>query len=149
MNLKKVNLIIGREFLIRVRKKSFLVATFVTPLLMAALVTVPTLMATLKDSNEKRIEVIDPTGIAQQVLENGNNTEFIFKTEGDLEYYKTHFAESGLHAVCVIEPAQNNSVEVRMYSTAQIDSDVQRYIAQQIGQEVENRKLASDRKSVV
>ena len=56
MNLKKVNLIIGREFLIRVRKKSFLVATFVTPLLMAALVTVPTLMATLKDSNEKRIE---------------------------------------------------------------------------------------------
>ena len=30
-----------------------------------------------------------------------------------------------------------------MYSTAQIDSDVQRYIAQQIGQEVENRKLAS------
>lgn len=143
MNLKKVNLIIGREFLIRVRKKSFLVATFVTPLLMAALVTVPTLMATLKDSNEKRIEVIDPTGIAQQVLENGNNTEFIFKTEGDLEYYKTHFAESGLHAVCVIEPAQNNSVEVRMYSTAQIDSDVQRYIAQQIGQEVENRKLAS------
>ena len=143
MNLKKVNLIIGREFLIRVRKKSFLVVTFVTPLLMAALVTVPTLMATLKDSNEKRIEVIDPTGIAQQVLENGNNTEFIFKTEGDLEYYKTHFAESGLHAVCVIEPTQNNSVEVRMYSTAQIDSDVQRYIAQQIGQEVENRKLAS------
>ncbi len=143
MNLKKVNLIIGREFLIRVRKKSFLVATFITPLLMAALVTVPTLMATLKDSNEKRIEVIDPTGIAQQVLENSENTIFTFKTEGDLEDYKARFAESGLHAICVIEPTQNNSVEVRMYSTGQIDSDVQGYIARQIGEEVENRKLAS------
>ncbi len=36
MNIKKINLIVGREFTIRVRKKSFLIATFLTPLLMAA-----------------------------------------------------------------------------------------------------------------
>jgi ABC-type Na+ efflux pump permease subunit len=36
MNLKKINLIVRREFIIRVRKKSFIIATFLTPLFMAA-----------------------------------------------------------------------------------------------------------------
>lgn len=143
MNIKKINLIVGREFAIRVRKKSFLIATFLTPLLMAALITVPTLMTTVKDNREKIIEVIDPSGIGRSVLEDQTHTTFRFAEDGDLEHYKLTFDSRNIHAVCVIEEAQPNNVEVKMYSTGQIDQDIQRYISKQIGGEVERRKLES------
>lgn len=143
MNIKKINLIVGREFAIRVRKKSFLIATFLTPLLMAALITVPSLMTTVKDNRNKIIEVIDPSGIGESVLEDQAYTTFTFRKEGDLEEYKKTFDSRDLHAVCVIEPAEGNSAEVRMYSTGQIDPDIQRYVSRQISSEVEKRKLAS------
>lgn len=143
MNIKKVNLIIGREFLIRVRKKSFLVTTFLTPLLMAALIAVPTLMATLKDDNLKKIEVIDPSGLAQRVLANQENTEFIFTDNTDIESFRQGFDESGLHAICVVDTLGNHNVDIRMYSTSPIDIDVQNYISRQIEKEVERVKLES------
>lgn len=143
MNIKKINLIVGREFAIRVRKKSFLIATFLTPLLMAALITVPTLMTTLKDNNEKNIEVIDPTGIGEKVLEDQEYTHFTFRREGNPEDYKKDFDTRNLHALCVIEPVEENSVEVRMYSTGPVDQDIQRYISRQISHEVEQQRLQS------
>lgn len=143
MNLRKINLIIGREFLIRVRKKSFLLVTFLTPLLMAAMITVPTLLSLVKDDTSKHIEVIDPTGIAQAVLTNDDYTLYTFKTTGDLEAYKADFANSGLYAVCVVEPTEGQNVDVRMYSTGQIDGDLQRSIGRLLEKEVERRKLES------
>ncbi|HPW78233.1 MAG TPA: ABC transporter permease [Bacteroidales bacterium] len=125
------------------RKKSFLIATFLTPLLMAALITVPMLMTTVKDNREKIIEVIDPSGIGQSVLEDQEYTSFKFVKEGDLEQYKQTFDIRNIHAVCVIEEIQPNNVDVRMYSTGQIDQDVQKYVSRQISSEVEKRKLES------
>ncbi len=143
MNIKKVNLVIGREFLIRVRKKSFLVVTFLTPLLMAALIAVPTLMTTLKDDNLKRVEVIDRSGLAKNVLVNEGSTEFIFSDATDADSFRDGFEESGLHAVCVIDTLSNRNVEIRMYSTNPIDNDLQNYISHRIELEVGQVKLAS------
>jgi len=143
MNLKKINLIVGREFIIRVRKKSFLIATFLTPLFMAALIAVPILMTAVKDTREKVIEVLDPSGIGQAVLEDGTYTRFVFNEIGDLEEYKRTFDSKDIHAVCVIEETENHVPDIKMYSTGQIDSEIQRYIARQVSAEVEKRKLSS------
>ena len=143
MNIKKINLIIGREFSIRVRKKSFIIATFLTPLMMAALISVPMLMTGVKDNREKVIHVIDPSGIGQAVLENQEYITFTFRQEGDLEEYRTNFDTKNIHAVCVIEDTGDNQVDIKLYSTGQIDSEVQRYISRQVSQEVERRKLNS------
>lgn len=143
MNFKKINLIVRREFIIRVRKKSFLIATFLTPLFMAAIITVPMIMATIKDTREKVVEVLDPTGIGQSVLEDQTYFRFRFRETGDLDKIKQTFDADKLHAVCVIDYKENSIPEIRMYSTGQIDSDIQRYVSSQISKEVENRKLAS------
>ena len=143
MNIKKVNLIIGREFSIRVRKKSFIIATFLTPLMMAALITVPMLMTGVRDDREKIIHVIDPSGIGEAVLENQEYITFSFLREGNLEEYRTSFDTKNIHAVCVIEDAGDNQVDIKLYSTSQIDTEVQRYISRQVSQEVERRKLDS------
>lgn len=143
MNLKKINLIVRREFIIRVRKKSFIIATFLTPLFMAALVAVPMIMTTVKDTRVKVIEVLDPTGIGMAVLEDQEHTRFLFTENGNLEEIRQSFESRNIHAVCVIEETENHVPEIKMYSTGQVDSDIQRYISRQVSSEVEKRKLAS------
>ena len=47
MNLHTVNIIIKREYLTRVKKKSFFITTFLVPLLFVVLCTLPTLIMTM------------------------------------------------------------------------------------------------------
>lgn len=53
--MNKVLLITQREYLTRVKKKSFIVMTFLGPLLMAALMIVPIILATMQDVGKKTL----------------------------------------------------------------------------------------------
>ena len=59
----KINLIIQREYLTRVRKKSFLIMTILGPILFAAFLIVPAWLATIQDTEEKVIAVVDQSGM--------------------------------------------------------------------------------------
>ncbi len=60
--MRALNLIIKREYLTRIKKKSFIILTILMPVLFIALIFVPLLLAGIKDSETKRIVVIDSTG---------------------------------------------------------------------------------------
>ena len=59
--MKKVLVIIKREYLTRVRTKAFVIGTIITPLLMLALVTLPAFFAT-RGGGERNITVFDQSG---------------------------------------------------------------------------------------
>jgi len=59
--MKKVLIIIKREYLVRVRTRAFLIGTIVTPLLMLALITLPIFFAT-RGGGVRRVTVLDQTG---------------------------------------------------------------------------------------
>ena len=67
--MNKVLLIIKREYLTRVKKKSFIIMTLLGPLMMAGLMLVPIWLA-IKDKDIQRIEVIDETGAFINQFEN-------------------------------------------------------------------------------
>ena len=71
MNWKKIGVIIGREYAMRVKKKSFLVITFITPVLMGLLMVLPTLIMLYGTSEEKgqSVAVSDGSGIVFPYLE--------------------------------------------------------------------------------
>ncbi|MCQ2159070.1 MAG: ABC transporter permease [Bacteroidales bacterium] len=76
MNLHIIGIIISREYQNRVRKKSFLITTFLVPVLMAALCIVPmVLMLTSKDK-VKTVAVVDKSGIVAPCLENSETIIF-------------------------------------------------------------------------
>ena len=54
--MKKVLIIIKREYLVRVRTKAFLIGTIVTPLLMLALIILPIFFATRGGGVRRRHE---------------------------------------------------------------------------------------------
>jgi ABC-2 type transport system permease protein len=57
--MHKILLILQREYLTRVRKKSFIVMTLVGPVLMASLMIAPALIAAYAGEGEVRVQVID------------------------------------------------------------------------------------------
>ncbi len=71
--MSKIGIIIGREFNVRVRKKSFILLTILMPLLMVGLIAVPVLVQMYGgDTSEKRIVVVDSSGL---VSDNFRDTE--------------------------------------------------------------------------
>ena len=61
MKLSNIGLIIGREYATRVKKKSFILLTILTPLLMAALIAIPMLI-TLYQGNDRQVtSIVDGT----------------------------------------------------------------------------------------
>ncbi len=70
-------LIIQREYLTRVKKKTFLLITFLAPLLFAFIILAPTLLAQMTDS-QKTIYVVDESGHFKEVLKDKADIDFVF-----------------------------------------------------------------------
>ena len=67
--MSNISIIIQREFNERVRKKSFIITTLLMPLLMVALMAAPALIMQFSRGDEKRIAVIDESGLVAPRLE--------------------------------------------------------------------------------
>lgn len=64
-----MGIIISREFRERVVKKSFIITTILTPLLLVLFMAAPALLMSISSPSEKRIAVVDPTGIVWNDLQ--------------------------------------------------------------------------------
>lgn len=99
--MNKINLIIQREYLTRVKKKSFIVMTFLGPLLMAALMIVPIYLSTLKDKDERKIGIIDESnGFVDKFIDT-ESLKF-HRLEMDLEQAKQDLSHSGDYGLIYI-----------------------------------------------
>lgn len=76
--MNKTGLIISREFTERTRKKSFIITTLLTPLLMIGLMAAPSLMMFMGKSDAKKIVVVDnsPEQKVGRALESNSTVEF-------------------------------------------------------------------------
>ena len=75
--MSKIGLVIKREYLNRVSKKSFLLLTFLTPFLFAALVFVPLWLSSIKGDDAKQIAILDSTGKYAPLFKNTEEYTFI------------------------------------------------------------------------
>ena len=57
--MNKISIIIKREYLTRVRKKSFIIMTILAPVLMAAIIIVPTVLMVSQEQDFKKIAVVE------------------------------------------------------------------------------------------
>lgn len=78
--MDKIWLILSREYISRVKKKSFLLVTFLTPLFIGGLYAMAIYFA-VSDSDEKIVRVIDESGLFTGKLEDRNSIVFEFVTE--------------------------------------------------------------------
>lgn len=144
MGKSKIGIIIGREYAIRVKKKSFIFTTILTPLLFAALMVVPSLIALYSGGEEgQMVKVVDESGIVMPYLE--SSKEIIFEQaapEESLASLKENFKDSGLFAIIGISPLDSNkNLTITAYSEKQLNIDLQSQIRKSVNKAVEDNKL--------
>lgn len=133
--MHKIWLIIKREYLVRVRKKAFIVMTIVGPLLMAALLIVPTYLA--EESQELRNIAIEEDGFEfTNQLEDNEFLHFSKIPQEKATLLKEGFTESNYYALLHIE--ENNFT---LYSNQQISLSVSNGIENQLEKIIEHQKL--------
>ncbi|MDN5200540.1 ABC transporter permease [Fulvivirgaceae bacterium BMA10] len=76
--MNKILLIIRREYLTRVRKKSFIIMTLLAPVFMGTIWVVPIWLAVQGDTEQKVIEVVDESGLFKDKFRNKKNLTFNF-----------------------------------------------------------------------
>lgn len=79
--MNKVFLIIQREYLSRVKKKSFLILTFLVPSLFIGMMTLVVYLTASKDNEAKNFKVIDQSGIFKNQFNNTSNINFSYLNE--------------------------------------------------------------------
>ncbi|MCF0168101.1 MAG: ABC transporter permease [Bacteroidales bacterium] len=141
MNLSKIKLIIGREYAVRVKKKSFLITTIVTPLLMALLMVVPSLIIFSSKDKDKKIMIVDESGIMESYFESTKATSYLFATE-DVQALKNKFKELEVYALVHISALDAvGEVAVTSYSKEPLNIDARGDIADKVNAALRDRKI--------
>lgn len=139
--MKKTFIIIQREYLSRVKKKTFIIMTILGPLLMAALMIVPVMIT--KMSNEKKvIDVVDETSIYYQKLKNNSSISFNY-LDVDITEAKAKFDDSKSSALLYIPlPSYNKPTHaILFYSDKQPGITVTSYIQDKMKYVLESKIL--------
>lgn len=142
--MNKITLILKREYLTRVRKKSFLVMTILGPILFAAIVIAPGWLASLEDTELKKIAVIDSSHIFEERLPETEYIKFEYLENTEVEDLRQSFTETDYYALLQITHlVANTTNSVVLYSDKQPSFSVKSHISNAIEKEIERRKLKS------
>jgi ABC-2 type transport system permease protein len=104
--MNKISVIIKREYITRVRKKSFIIMTILAPIFMAAIIILPIIfMMSDKDKEFKKIAVIeDGSDLFRNVIPNTNDAEYVYLENANVNELKRTFEEQGYYGILYISP---------------------------------------------
>ena len=140
--MKKIYLIVAREFTERARKKSFIVTTLLMPIFMIGMMVAPSLMMLYGGSEQKQVVVIDRSGIVGHKLE--SSQEVVFSTQNNLdkeEACQTYNADSGIFGILYISEDVSYSGQVQFITNSSSSLMLEELISSQIKGIIEQEKL--------
>lgn len=144
MNWKKVGIVINHEYVTRVRKKSFILTTLLTPILMALLICVPALIMVFSGQEDQKVKVIDESGIVAPYFENSEHTTYVMGEPGEtVDALRDRFDELDYYAIVGISPLnEKGEVSVISYSKEPLNIDIKNTVNRTVNKAIETRKLA-------
>ena len=145
MNFKKLGIIIQREYLNKVKKKSFLLTTFGVPILFAGMYAVMIFVMLKAEGDSKRIAVIDNSGIVMEKLENTKQLTFTQLSETDPEAVKNRLGEYDADILLYVSPLDSatKSVTATTYADKPMGMETAEVIENRINDAVEAYRIDS------
>ena len=145
MNVHTTGIIIQREYLNRVKKKSFLLTTFLVPVLFAALCILPTVIMMGAKEEAKRVAVVDLSGIVAPTLETNESVEFVDFNGHPADSVKAHLKDFGLDAVLCISELNiaEKNISADIYSLKPLGMDLTENLGNRINSALENYRIDS------
>jgi len=143
----KIGLIIKREYTTRVRKRSFIIMTFLGPILMAAIGIVPIWLASVNES-VRIIQVIDESGTVEYKLKSNDNLKFVYSQQ-PFAQAKNQLEKSDFYAMVHIPSFKDGDLvhlqrNIKIYAYSQVSLNVKVYIQNQIEKQLEREMLKAE-----
>ncbi len=144
MNLSKTGIVISREYLNKVKKKSFLITTFVVPVLFAAICILPSiLMMNVKEKSQK-VAVVDYSGIVVPFFEDSEAAQFTDCSGENPEELKNELKERGFDVLVVVSALDSSkNVSLQTFSKKPAGVDFSESIRSKASKAVEQYRISS------
>ncbi len=139
--MNKISLIIKREYLTRVRKKSFIIMTILGPILIAAMIILPAMLSEWSESEEKSVAVLDETGIFFEKFKDQESIKFYHVFEGINDEKENALYNKGDLLLYIPKTELNLPVNAQLFSVKQPGLNVTAYIKSVMKTTIENEKL--------
>ncbi|MDJ1467447.1 ABC transporter permease [Cytophagaceae bacterium DM2B3-1] len=140
--MRIIFLIIQREYLVRVRKKSFLIMTILGPVLLACIYIVPAYLM-LREGEKRTIAVIDESGLFSQSFENNKNISFA-PINTSLAVAKEQVRQDKYYAVLYIPKSildKTHNREVELFSKKGASIEVEDKVQETIQKKIQDLQL--------
>ena len=144
MKMRNVKTIISREYLIRVKKKSFLVTTFLVPILLAAMCILPSVMIFMSKDEGKKVAVVDQSGIVMPYFESDEAVEYIDCSSEPAEKMKAEFESLGHDVLVIISPLDTveRTLTVASYAPKPLSMDLKGRLSSKASRAVEDYRIS-------
>ena len=144
MKLRNIKTIISREYMTRVKKKSFLLITFLGPIFFAAIAILPSIIMFMAEDKGKQVAVIDESGIVMPNFVDTKAIDYTDCTGQPLDSLKNQIDALGYDALVHISPLEQEtkSVNVTAYSTSPMSVDMKEAIGSRVDEAVEDYRLS-------
>ena len=146
MNFKKLGIIIQREYLNKVKKKSFLLITFLAPVLFAGIAILPSVIMLGAKEEAKQVGVIDRSGIVLPFLTDNEVTHFKdLGPDASPDAVKADLSASGVDILLTISELDTvgRTVSADCYSEKPLGMDTGDMIESRINDAVEAYRIES------
>ena len=145
MNLKTIGIVISREYLNKVKKKSFIWTTLLVPILVAGLTI--GLMVVMMNTKEKvkTIAVVDQSGIVMPYLADTETIHYLDMSQMQLDSVKAHLSDFGCDGVLSVGSLNTveKTVPADIYSPKPFGMELTDNINGRINRAVEDYRIAS------
>lgn len=145
MNFRTVNVIISREYLTKVRKKSFLLTTFLGPIFFAAMCILPSVIMFMAEDKGKKVGVVDESGIVMPYLTDSELIDYVDFSSNTVDSVKNSYFDLGLDALVTISRLDTaaRTVSVAAYSQKPLSVDLKEAVGSGVNNAIEEYRLAS------
>lgn len=139
-------LIIKREYLTKVRNKSFIIMTFVSPLIMIALISVVAYLSQLNSDKKRTISIVDESGLFSETFKNTENTTYNYVNGASLEEAKTTVKDKEQYGLLYIGKGTLDEVSnsVSFYSEESPSLTIMNGLENKIERKLRELKLISN-----
>jgi ABC-2 type transport system permease protein len=137
--MNKILIIIKREFLTRVKKKTFIVLTIAVPFLFAAFYAFMIWMMLNKDTEIRKIAVINESTVEAPV-ESNEYTKYEYLKNSNFDAEKRNLLKDGYYAVLHLPANLWENNEAELFSNKQVPTDLKSFVRRQISNKMERIK---------
>lgn len=138
----KTWLIIKREYLSRVRKKSFIIITLLVPVIIVIFIGIVAFIAMDSSKENLQVGVLDSSGLFTHHLMDGHGVFFRDVRGQNIDHLREHFADEGYNGILYIPTFNISQPEgITYYGSSQLGLDADTYIKGQLDSVVEDRRM--------